>query len=100
MAQKNKGVNAVENGDNPKVLLDEEVVEETVVAEKAETPVEDVKEEIKEEVVEETPQDPYADVDPKVLMMMGMLYKQNKVDEKVKQRGIYSAMNGISVVRS
>lgn len=68
-------------------------------------PVVEVQEEIieppVEEVVEdEAPEKDYSDTDPRVLMMMGMLRKQNKVSEAVKQRDLYSAMNGIVVVNN
>ena len=38
------------------------------------------------------------DIDPKVLMIMGMMVKQ-KTPEKGKQKGIYNAMNQMVIDR-
>ena len=75
----------------------EEVVEDEAPEKEKEETIEEVVEEIKEE---KAPEKDYSDTDPRVLMMMGMLRKQNKVSEAVKQRDLYSAMNGIVVVNN
>lgn len=105
MAQK-KQQPPVEEVVEPVVEVQEEIIEppvEEVVEDEA--PEEEKEEETIEEVVEEikeekAPEKDYSDTDPRVLMMMGMLRKQNKVSEAVKQRDLYSAMNGIVVVNN